>query len=270
LFRRGVNDTEFVEECLGISTFAIIPYSLKQKQLNREMKRKIQPNRSYILAKNQPKDIAIEGIRSLRTMLQFTLAQANNNIVGILGASPNIGKSFVSTNLAQVLVDSGKHVLLIDCDMRKGKVNQYLGQNKSPGFSELLANTKGIEEVVRNVAIRFDFIAAGEYPKNPSEILMSEKLNFLLTKFSKFYDIVIIDTPPVLAVTDAIIIAKHAATNLMVIGSDSDQLEELKLMVKRVKRSGIEIDGLVFNNKIKTEKAYGQCNYYYAYENQEG
>lgn len=269
LFQHGVSDTELVEDRLGIPTFAIIPYSMKQKQYNREMKRRLDMHRPFVLAQIAPKDIAIEGIRSLRTMLQFTLEQAENNIISVLGPSPGIGKSFLSTNLARILVDSGKRVLLIDCDMRKGKTNQYLGQKKTPGFSELLTGKKQTADVISHVDSRFDFIACGDYPKHPSEILMTEQLKVLLKQFSQEYDIVIIDTPPVLAVTDGVIIAKQAATNLMIIGSGTNHLEELELMVKRVKRNGVEIHGLVFNNNVQTKREYGQYNYYYAYENLE-
>lgn len=268
MLKQGVEDVESVEEKLGIDTFAIIPFSMKQKQFNRELKRKLNKKAKFILAAEAPKDIAIEGIRSLRTILEFTLTQANNNIISIMGASPNIGKSFISLNLAQVLADSGKSVLLIDCDMRKGKLNQYLARKNSPGFAELLSYKKNLEDIVVNVGERFDFIPSGEYPKNPSEMLLSHQLKEFLAKFSRSYDIVIIDTPPVLAVTDAIIISKWAGTNLMVIGCGSDQLKELELMVKRVKKNGIVIDGLVFNNKVLTRQVYGQHNYYYAYETQ--
>lgn len=266
MFRKGVDDVEFIEERLGIDAFAIIPFSTKQKQFNREMKRKLSRKNKFILAADTPKDIAIEGIRSLRTILQFTLTKDKNNIISIMGASPNIGKSFISLNLAQVLADSGKRVLLLDCDMRKGKLNQYLAQKNSPGFAELLAHEKSLEEVVVNINEGFDFIASGEYPKNPSEMLLGPQLNESLTILSKNYDIVIIDTPPVLAVTDAIIISKWAAVKLMVIGCNSDQLKELELMVKRVRKNGLVIDGLVFNNKILEKQAYGQHNYYYAYD----
>lgn len=266
IFKRNISSVELVEEKLGIPTFAIIPYSLNQKRFIREMKNSLKRDRSYVLAQCAPNDIAIEGIRSLRTLLQHALNQAHNNIISIIGASPNIGKSFVSINLAQVLVDSGKRVILIDCDMRKGKMHTYFSQKKSPGFSQLLSNKVGIKEVVRSVGTHFDFISAGEYPTNPSELLLSAHLQALLGQFSQDYDMVIVDTPPVLAVTDAILLAKFAAINLMVIGYGKDQIEELELMVKRIKKNDINIHGLVFNSTVEIKGEYSQYNYYYAYE----
>jgi tyrosine-protein kinase Etk/Wzc len=262
IFKRGISHPEVVEEKLGIPTFAIIPHSKKQKQLTRETL----TGSSKILAKNIPKDIAIEGIRSLRTMLEFSLDSEDNHIISILGATSNIGKSFVSTNLAQVFVDTGKKVLLVDCDLRKGIIYRSIGQRKSPGLADLLKSQIELKDIIIHLKDSFDFIPTGEYPANPSELLSSQKLTMLLERLEKMYDLVILDTPPTLAVTDGIILAKYSALNLMVVGCGSDQLEELELMVKRVKRSGITINGLVFNNKSQSKQSYGQYNYYYAYE----
>lgn len=267
LFQHRVDDPELVESRLKIASFAIIPHSVKQKELSHEMKRKIHLHQPFILARIAPKDIATEGIRSLRTILQFTLAQSKNNIVSILGARPSIGKSFVAINLAQVLVDSGKRVLLIDSDMRKGKIHASLAQNKSPGLAELLAHENDYtDHFIHHISEGFDFIAAGDYPKHPSELLLTPRLERLLNRCSKTYDVVVIDTPPILAVTDSIIIAKHTAINLMVIGIGTDQMEEIELTVKRVKKNGIEIQGLVFNNKAIAQKNFGPYNYYYQYQ----
>lgn len=264
LSQKGLGDPAMVEEQLGITAFAIIPYSKQQSDIQRNIQ--LNSKKVSILSYNNPKDISVEAIRSLRTVLQFSLMTAKNNVIGILGASPNIGKSFVSVNLAQVLVDSGKRVLLIDADMRKGKICQYFGLQPAPGLSELLSNKSQIENVTNNINDSFDFIATGKYPVNPSELLLNNKLQNELEKLSALYDLIVIDTAPVLAVTDGIIIAKLAATNLMVIGAESDNIKELTLATNRIKKNGIEIDGLVFNSKNRSKKSSGQYNYYYAYE----
>jgi len=269
LFQNKVTDHELIEEKLGISTYAIIPYSEKQKKINIGIKRGIYYNKCMMLAQESPKDIAIEAIRSLRTILQFNLEQAKNNIICLLGASPSIGKSFVSINLSCVLAECGKRVLLIDADMRKGKLNQYFSQKKSPGLSELLSNGQSINAVINKINNNLYFISSGAYPTNPSELLMTTKLNKLMYEFSQVYDIVIVDTSPILAVTDAIILAKLSATNIMVVGAGSDKIEELELMVKRTRKNGIEIQGFVLNNILRINHAYRKYNYYYAYEAQE-
>lgn len=270
LFQRRVDDPDHVESRLKINSFAIIPHSQKQKEIVHEMKRKIHLHQPFILARSAPKDIAIEGIRSLRTILQFTLLQSRNNMVSILGARPSIGKSFVAINLAQVLADSGKRVLLIDGDMRKGRIHLSMSRSKHPGLAELLARDDAPPfedqyDCISKIDDNLDFIAAGDYPRHPSELLLAPRLEQLLKYFNSQYDIVVIDTPPILAVTDSVIIAKHTAVNLMVVGIGTDQMEEIELTVKRVKKNGIEIQGLVFNNKSQSQKHFTPYNYYYQY-----
>ncbi len=267
MFKYGVSNPEIVEERLGVTSYAIIPYSRVQKQIHKDIQRKRIRN-FQTLAQLRPKDPAIEAMRNLRTALQLSLMESKtNNIISIMGANPNIGKSFVSINLSQVLADTGKRVLLIDGDMRKGKCYQYLTEHYSPGFSDLLIKTHQIGDVVRQTSGKFDFIPTGKYPKSPSEILLGHHLKELLTHFSKRYDMVIIDTPPILAVTDGILLAQESATNLLVIDAGNDHLKELEWMMKRVRKNGIEIHGLVFNNKIDGYQSYyGEGHYYYSYE----
>jgi tyrosine-protein kinase Etk/Wzc len=266
LLQNKATDHELIEETLGISTYAIIPFSPTQKKIASKIKHSSERNRISILAQTSPKDVAMEAIRSLRTMLQFNLEHARNNIISILGASPSIGKSFISINLAQVLSECGKRVILIDGDMRKGKIYQYLAQHKSPGLAEILAQKETWQNSVCNQINSFDFISCGNYPLHPSELLLTKHLDDLLQQLSQNYDIVLLDTSPVLAVTDPIIVAKHSSINLMVIGAGADKISELELMVKRVKKNGIVIQGFILNNISQVNHTYGQTNYYYAYE----
>ncbi len=265
-FRHGISDTELVEKKLAISTYAVILYSDKQKSFNREMRKQSQDKRSFILAQSAPHDSAIEGIRCLRTMLQFSMENKTNNVINILGASPGIGKSFISINLAQVLVDAGKRILLIDTDMRKGKIYQHFGCEKTPGLAELLLGEAQLDSSVVTISNGFDFIPTGNYPHKPTELLMGQAFQNLIAALAKNYDHIIIDTPPVLAVSDAIIVAKHAATNLMIVGMATNQLDELEVAVKRIRKNGIAIDGLVFNDNVNLKKTHKQYNYYYAYD----
>lgn len=264
--RKGVTDPDLVEKRLGLPTYAVVLYSEKQRQFNREMRRSGNTNRSFILAQSAPHDIAVEGIRSLRTMLQFSKQEAKNNLISIVGASPGIGKSFVAINLAQMLVDAGKSVLLVDTDMRKGKINQYFGYTKSPGLAEIINGTADIASVLKTVANGFDFIPTGSCPSKPTELLMSKQYSNCIEQLSKSYDQIILDTPPILAVSDGVIVAKQCATNLIIVGMGTNQIDELEVMVKRLRKNGISIDGLVFNDGVNLRKATKQYNYYYAYE----
>lgn len=270
LAQKGPEDPEFVEEQLGITALAIVPFSKNQKKLNYTIQSSVQtiPTVS-MLARIDPKDPSIEAIRSLRTALQFSLMGAKNNIIAILGATPGIGKSFITVNLAQILVNSGKKVLIIDADMRKGKICKSLGQLVSPGLSDLLSDQAQVENTIKNIGGGLDFIATGKYPATPAELLLGYRLQLILEKLSLIYDLIIIDTPPLLVVTDAVLISQHVGTNLMVIGANTDHLREIQMATNRVSKNGIIINGLVFNQKMQTKNSYGQYQYYQSYDYQE-
>ncbi|MFA6409675.1 MAG: polysaccharide biosynthesis tyrosine autokinase [Gammaproteobacteria bacterium] len=266
---QGLDDPDYLEERLGVPLFAIIPFSKGQERLTRKKGVALTDTPS-VLAAVDSKDLAIEGLRSLRTILQLNLRDAGNNIVAILGATPALGKSFVSLNLAYVLADSGKKVLLIDADLRRGRIHQHLRQVASPGLAEILANKASVSSVKRTLREgSLDFIAAGHYPENPSELLFDDKFEKLISSISKQYDIVIIDTPPVLLVSDGIIIAKQAGIHLLVLGSGTGSVKEIEHAKKRLQKNNVHIDGLVFNSSKEKAAGYGSYGSYggYYYDN---
>lgn len=268
---RGVNDPDYIEERLGIPMYAIIPHSKRQMELAHEMKRKIPGGGPYVLAAVNQKDLALEGLRSLRTTLQFGLQDAKNNIISILGSSPSIGKSFTSTNLAYIFSDSGKKVLLIDADMRRGRIASYVSHSNSPGLADLLTHQTTFAKVCRVLKPdSLDFVPTGKYPTNPSELLFGDTFKNLLEELSPKYDVIIVDTPPILAVTDGILIAKLAAINLLLLGFGLDNLRGLEHTVKRIYKNDIKINGLIFNNTKDAKqgyygKYYGRYGYSYNY-----
>ncbi|WP_143460331.1 polysaccharide biosynthesis tyrosine autokinase, partial [Klebsiella pneumoniae] len=164
-----------------------------------------------------PADIAIEAIRGLRTSLHFAMMEARNNILMISGASPNAGKTFVSSNLSAVIAQTGKSVLYIDTDMRKGYAHKLFELDNNNGLSEILSGKVEVSQAVKKVhSAGFDFISRGQVPPNPAELLMHRRFGELLAWAEKKYDIVILDTPPILAVTDPAIIGHYAGTTLLV------------------------------------------------------
>lgn len=262
----NVKDPDYIEERLGIPLYAILPYSKRQVKLAHEMKRKIPGSGPFVLATINSRDLAIEGLRSLRTNLQFGLHEAKNNVISILGSSPSIGKSFVSLNLAYVFADSGKKVLLIDADMRKGKISAYVSQSNAPGLAELLDGSGTLEQSKRVLKEGLiEFIPTGKYPENPSELLFDDSIQKLIDKLSPDYDIIIIDTPPVLAVTDSMLIAKHSGINLLLLGGGVENTRSLEHAVKKVHKHGIKIDGLIYNNAKQSDQT-GYGYYYYDYD----
>jgi tyrosine-protein kinase Etk/Wzc len=176
----------------------------------------------------------------------------------ITGPSPSVGKTFISTNLAIVLANSGKKVLLIDADLRKGAMNQSLGVSRENGLSDLILDTVTPTKAIRSIAgANIDFIPTGTIPPNPSELLLHERFGALLENLGEQYDQIIIDSPPILAVTDACIIGRMASVTLMVVRAGVHPLIELQQSVKRLKQNGVDIKGVVFNDLSAISSRYG-------------
>jgi tyrosine-protein kinase Etk/Wzc len=261
---RGVEDPDLIEKQLNIPVYATIPHSKQQAKLASKLRKnnKLESKEPTILALEQKDDLAIESLRSLRTTLHFAFLEAQNNIIMITGPSPGIGKSFVSINLATVLADAGKKILLIDGDLRKGIINTTLGIGREQGLSELISNTLSLDAAVHKIPMaNFDFIATGAIPPNPSELLLHERFGTLLTNISKLYDHVIIDSPPLLAVTDAVIIGRMASVTLMIVKAGEHPMRELELSVKRLAQAGVQLKGVVFNDVPETSSIYGYGGY---------
>ena len=168
---RGIESPEQLEEA-GINVYASVPVAewYKANLVKGNNKRK-EPE--SLLAIENPADLAIEAIRSLRTSLHFAMMEAKNNILMISGASPNAGKTFISTNLAATMASSGKKVLFIDADLRKGYVHKILGSNNDNGLSDYLSGRVSLEKVITTVTKgNFDYIPRGQVPPNPAELLM--------------------------------------------------------------------------------------------------
>jgi len=262
MINRGIEDPALIEE-LGIPVYASIPAS--ESQAKDSVRGKFRQDGSlHLLAVKDPADLAIEALRSLRTSLHFARLEAKNNIVLISGASPNAGKTFVSTNLATVIAQSGQRVLIIDADMRKGTMHRAFGVAQTPGLSEAIAGTVQVSDCIRSFGPvdGLDFIARGEVPPNPSELLMHPNMTRLLEEASSRYDLVIVDTPPILAVTDAAILAAQAGTSLLVARFGLNQQKEIALARKRFEQNGAVIRGAIFNAVQKRSTGYYSYGYY--------
>ena len=169
----AIDDPYEIERLTGLSVYATVPHSRHEELLTRT--RRASPKQNLILAGSANADPAIESLRSFRTALEFMMHEARNRFVLITGPTPGIGKSFISLNLAAVLGASGKRVLLVDADLRKGFLHRHIGLERGPGLSELVLGTHRAEEVVHaNVLPGVDFISTGERVPNPSEVYSRE------------------------------------------------------------------------------------------------
>ncbi|MBS1205039.1 MAG: tyrosine protein kinase [Proteobacteria bacterium] len=264
LFNRGVESPQILEEH-GISVYASIPLSEWQKA--RDSVKTVKGVKRYkqrqLLAVGNPTDLAIEAVRSLRTSLHFAMMQSTNNVLMMTGVSPSIGKTFVCANLAAVISQTNKRVLLIDCDMRKGYTHELLGTDNINGLSDVLAGKGSVENCAKPTSIgNFDLVPRGLVPPNPSELLMSERFTQLMKWASSHYDLVLIDTPPILAVTDAAIVGRHAGTTLMVARYAVNTLKEIQTSLSRFEQNGIEVKGVILNSIFRRATGYQDYGYY--------
>lgn len=259
----GIKSADELEQALGLHVFATIPRSALQQQLAADIVAK-KPG-IHLLAAIRPDEPAIESLRSLRTALQFAMLDARNNIVLITGPTPGIGKSFTGANFAAVLAAAGKRVLLIDGDMRKGHIHQFFGLERGRGLSEAIAGSQQLAQVLhRQLLPGLDFLSTGTPPPNPAELLMAPATQQLLQGASQQYEIVIIDTPPVLAVADSAVLAPQAGTVFLVARSDISSLGEVQESIKRLNQAGVAVKGAIFNGLDLSKRRYGQ-GYGYGY-----
>lgn len=269
---RGLESPEAIEQ-LGLPVYASIPYSPLQKVEEDKITRGRGRTDagSSLLAISHPTDLAVEALRSLRTSLHFAMLEAPNNRIMISGPSPEVGKTFVSVNLAAVIAQTGQRVLLIDVDMRRGYLHKVLGVPAKDGLSDILSNQCTLETAIHKTGIEnLDIISRGQIPPNPSELLMHRNLTELLSQVSERYDLVILDTPPLLAVTDAAIVGRQSGTNLIVTRYGLNPAKEIEHTIRRFAQNGIVLRGAIFNGVEKKASAkYGYGNYgYYQYEYQ--
>lgn len=273
--RRGIESPEQLE-VLGINVYASIPVSETfAKNITKGLKSNKKKSVEYdeFLAIQNPADLAIEAIRGLRTSLHFAMMEARNNILMISGASPNAGKTFVSSNLAAIISQTGKKVLFLDADLRKGYTHKLFNVSNENDLSDYLAGKVDIKNCVKQIKTAgFDFISRGMVPPNPAELLMHSRFQNLLSWASDNYDLVIVDTPPILAVTDAAIIGNYAGTTLLVARFEQNTVKEIEVSAKRFEQSGVMIKGCILNGVVKKASSYygyGYSHYGYSYSNKE-
>jgi len=265
MLRTGIKDSGQIETELDLPVYATVPRSpVQESRINIIKKKKNIP----ILAVKNSDDIAIESLRSMRTAIHFALNNARNNIIMISGPAPELGKSFVSTNLAVILAQSNKRVLLIDADLRRGYLHKYFHRDNQTGLAEYLNGQHPLEKILKTTEVEnLSVITRGKSPANPSELLSTERFKNLLEQLSSQFDHIIVDTPPILAVTDGIIISQYAAVNLVIARYGKTQIKELELVVNRFEQASVKVTGIILNDIQRTAGTSYGYNYAYAYKN---
>jgi tyrosine-protein kinase Etk/Wzc len=250
-FYRGVDNPEVIEN-LGMPVYASLPYSRQQERLDKASQSRSGSKEPRLLSVSAPTELAIESLRSLRTSLHFAMLEARNNVLMISSPTPGVGKSFVSSNLAVIIAQTGKRVLLIDADMRKGYLHKLFNLTPKHGLSDTLAARLKSSEVINHTEVRnLDFISCGFAAPNPSELLMHDNFNKLISDLSPLYDLVIVDTPPILAVTDATLVGRQSGTCLLVTRFGLSTAKEIEACKRRLMHNGILIKGAIFNGVLR-------------------
>lgn len=268
--KHGVHDPAAVERAMGIANYAVIPFTGAERK--QWLTGKGQPNK--VLVVSTPQDLAVEALRSLRTALHFALVEARNNIVMLTGPAPGVGKSFVTMNLGALLAASGKKIVVVDADMRRGHLHDFVGLPREKGLSDYVAGDADASAIVRPTVIEgMSLLPAGTVPPNPAELLLNERFAELLKSLGKQYDYVLVDTPPVLAVTDASIVGALAGTTLLVLKAGEHPIRAIEEAVRRLRHANAELKGTVFNQVHSQSRKYGHrygYGYQYAYGQGEG
>ena len=271
---RGIHSPDQLEE-QGIPVYAAIPLSEHQQKVDRlvalmRRRRRDRNEAIPLLAVDDPADLAVEALRSLRTSLHFAMLEAENKIIMISGPSPEVGKSFISANLAAVLAHVGQKVIVVDADMRKGHLHRYFENHNDHGLSDWLAGQAEDDQVIHETNVEnLYFIPRGQVPPNPAELLMHPRFKELMRRLSEQYDLVLVDTPPILAVTDAAIVGQVAGTSLIVTRYGQNSVKEVGVTFSRFEQNKVEIKGAILN--CIERRASNEYGYYaYRYRSDEG
>ena len=217
-----------------------------------------------LVTQNDPKNPAAEAYRVIRTSIQFAQAGKELQTIALTSCTPNEGKSTTIANLAIVLTQAGKSVLLIDCDMRNPTVHKNFNLSNKVGLSSCISMGTAVADAVQATGIEgLDALTAGVIPPNPSELLGSERMKNILQRAKEEYDYVLIDTPPVLPVTDSLVLGRMVDGLILVIDSGEIKVEMARDVKNQLVHAGANILGVVLNKVRSEHHGYGYGYYYY-------
>lgn len=207
-----------------------------------------------------------EAFRHLRTNLAFVAVDQTPRVLLFTSSVPNEGKSFISLNVAAVLAEAGNKVVLVDADLRAGQANASFGSAAHVGLTNVLAGSVEVDDVLQTLSAGIDLLPAGSPPPNPSELLGSQAMSRVLAALREEYDYVIVDSPPSLPVTDALILAPQVDAVALVARLGLVQTTQLQQSMELLEKTGAQIAGIIVNGmKASKSEGYG---YGYGYDGQ--
>lgn len=269
--RPAVQTAEQLEQRTGLTTYVSLPESELQTGFRIAIPgRRSRQNATQVLAFNQPDDPTIESLRSLRTGMTFAMMGTQGKAIAIVGATSGVGKSFVATNLGALLAIDDKKVIVIDTDLRRGRLHEYFGyERKRHGISDVLLGKISLQDALIKINDLLYVLPAGTPPPNPGELLLSDKFGQLMQQLEVDYDHVIIDTAPLLPVADTLAVMSHVAAAFMVVRAEQSTVREVQDAVARLRTAGVDgpLKGMIFNGVRRFRLGYGASyNYYYTYK----
>ncbi len=245
----GVKSATFIEKETGFTVYAKVPKG------NPKGTKGTRP-----LAVVEPDDVAVESLRALRSSLEFSMMESDQPVIGVSGLIPGVGKSFISVNLAALYAGLGKKVLLIDADLRKGRLHKEFGIKRGKGFSQVLLREIEPEQVISSTEVENLFVLpCGNVPANPAELLGSKHYLELIEQFKQQYDLIIIDTPPIMLVTDAALACRVAAQIVMVIEYNKHSIEAIQDGMGQILKGNPNAHASIVINKYEhgSQDGYG-------------
>ncbi len=258
----GIHNPQEIEDRLGLNVYSVVPQAVEQDALLQLIA--TGAGGAQVLAVTAPESLAMESLRNLRISLQLALMESGSNRVLVTGATPGVGKSFVSSNYAVIMAQAGKRVLLIDADLRKGHINKSFGLPRQGGLADVLAGDMTFEQALHSQVLpNLDVLTTGNYPFNPANMMLSSALGGVMDAASQQYDLVVIDSPPVLVAADAAAVSPHVGAILLVARDGLTQIGELSESVKRLAHANQRVSGVVFNGMDLSRRHYGSYGYKY-------
>lgn len=246
-FSSGVKSASFIEKETGFTVYAKVPKG------NPKGTKGTRP-----LAVVEPDDVAVESLRALRSSLEFSMMDEGGSVVGVSGLIPGVGKSFISVNLAALFAGLGKKVLLIDADLRKGRLHKEFGIKRGNGLSQVLLRETEADKVIMPTEVENLFVMpCGNVPANPAELLGSRFYAELIEGFKSAYDLVIVDTPPIMLVTDAALACRVAAQIVMVIEYNKHSIDAIKDGMAQILKGNSQAHASIVINKYEHSRTEG-------------
>ena len=268
LLRNVVKDAERLEAKTGIPVIATIPRSPLLTRLGKSKK-----SQNRLLAYADSNSLSYEAIKSLRTNLMFGMPTISDSaqrakVILVTGESPGVGKSFISSNLSEVFAQLNKKVLIVDADMRLGELHKMFNMTQDNGLGDYLAHDVAITTVVHpTIMDNVDFMPRGQHPHNPASLLSGDKFTTMMTELNAHYDYIILDSPPILAASDAIIMSQYADKVLMVTRYDKSIEGQVVYAIKQMHKANMQVDGIILNDVQQGLLSKYSYHYSYAYGN---